>query len=146
MNKDYKKYADRHAPKSPLLKDCVWAFVVGGLICVGSQGLHDLYGIWLEDETASTLVSVTLVFLAALTTGLGWFDMLAHHAGAGTLVPITGFANAVASCAIDSKSEGIVLGMGAKIFAVAGPVILYGVLSSALYGVIYWICLLCGAA
>ena len=138
-NKQYVKYTGAHAQKSNLLVNCVWAFLVGGVICLLGQGLHDIYlycGI--KEETVLMLVPVTLIFLAALTTGLGWFDKLAKHAGAGTLVPITGFANSVVSPAIDYKSEGFVLGLGAKIFTIAGPVILYGVLASAIYGVVIW--------
>lgn len=139
-NETYKKYAEARAPKSPIFKDCLRAFFVGGLICLLAQGLKDVYMHFLgmEQEDAGTLVAVTLVFVAILLTGLGIFDRIAKFAGAGTLVPITGFANAVASPAIDSKSEGWVLGVGAKIFTVAGPVLLYGTLSGALYGVVYW--------
>ena len=141
--KQYKKYAAAHAPKSPVVRNCLHAFLVGGSICALSQGLCDLYGLLgLVKSEASTLTSVTLVFLSVLLTGIGIFDKIAKFAGAGTLVPITGFANAVASPAIDSRSEGLVLGVGAKIFTVAGPVLLYGTLSGALYGVIYyvWVC------
>ncbi len=141
MNKkEYGDYVARHAPKSPILKDCIWAFCVGGAICTLSEGLNELYRAWLDmpKEDAGTLASVTLVFLAILLTGIGVFDDIARHAGAGTLVPITGFANAVASPAIDSKSEGLVLGLGAKIFTVAGPVLLYGTLIGAIYGVFYY--------
>ena len=139
--KQYKKYSIAHAPKSPLLKDCVCAFLSGGAICVLAQALTNLYLLIPEisKETASTLTSVTLIFLAVLLTGLGVFDKIAKFAGAGTLVPITGFANAVASPAIDSRSEGYVLGVGAKIFTVCGPVILYGTLAGILYGIIYYI-------
>lgn len=141
MNKkDYGNYVARHAPKSPILKDCLWAFFVGGVICTFSQALGTLYRTYLAlpKEDAGTLASVTLVFLAVLLTGLGVFDGIARYAGAGTLVPITGFANAVASPAIDSKSEGLVLGVGAKIFTVAGPVLLYGTLAGTIYGVFYY--------
>ena len=93
----------------------------------------------IEEENAATLVSVTLVFLSALTTALGWFGKLAKHAGAGTLVPITGFANAVVAPAIDNKAEGLVPGLGAQVFVIAGPVILYGTLASVIYGVVYWV-------
>ncbi len=142
MNKDtYKQYADARAPKSPLLKDCLCAFLVGGLICTIGQGLILLYtevcGMGKED--AGLLSSVTLVVVAAVLTGLGLFDRIAKFAGAGTLVPITGFANAVVSPAIDSHSEGLILGVGAKIFTVAGPVLLYGTLAGFLYGVVYWV-------
>lgn len=140
-SKQYKKYAAAHAPKSPLLKDCLRAFLVGGLICAIGQGLTDLYrevcDLPLSD--AATLTSVTLVFLAVLLTAIGIFDRIARFAGAGTLVPITGFANAVASPAIDSRAEGLVLGVGSKIFTVAGPVLLYGTLAGALYGIIYYV-------
>lgn len=139
--KVYKKYADAHAPSSPLLKDCAWAFMIGGTICLLGQGFlilfKDVFGISQKD--AGTLTSVTLVFIAALLSGLGVFEKIAKRAGGGTLVPITGFANAVVSPAIDSKSEGYVLGVGAKIFTVAGPVLLYGTLAGAVWGVIYWI-------
>ena len=143
MNMDanaYKRFAKEHAPKSPLVKDCLRAFLVGGLICAFAEAL--VYGytaLQISEENVKTLVPVTLIFLAALLTGFGIFDDIAKFAGAGTLVPITGFANAVASPAIDDKSEGLVLGVGAQMFTIAGPVIVYGVLSSVIYGVIYWI-------
>ena len=137
--KQYKKYASAHAPKSPILKNCIYAFFFGGLICTVGQGLTDLYGIWFSRSDASTLSSVTLIFIAVLLTAFGVFDNIARKAGAGTLVPITGFANSVASPAIDSRAEGVVLGIGAKIFTVAGPVLLYGTLSGAIYGVLYWL-------
>ena len=143
MNMDketYKKYADAHAPRSPIGKDCLNAFVLGGLICTLGEGLKNIYyfGLNLPEEDAGLLSSVSLVFLSVLLTALGVFDEIAKIAGAGTLVPITGFANAVVSPAIDSKSEGFILGVGAKIFTVAGPVLLYGILSGAIYGVIYY--------
>ncbi len=142
--KNYAKLADARAGKSPILKNCFNAFWVGGLICTFAEGLKNLYINVLEmaKSNAATLTSVTLVFLAALISGIGWFDKIAKMAGAGTLVPITGFANAVVSPAIDSKSEGLVLGVGAKIFTIAGPVLLYGTLAGAVYGVIYYIVLL----
>lgn len=141
MSKEtYKKYADARAPRSPILKNCFRAFLVGGLICTLGQGLRDIYTklCGMNQDDAGTLTAITLVFLAVLLTGLGIFDRIAKYAGAGTLVPITGFANAVASPAIDSKSEGWILGVGAKIFSVAGPVLLYGTLAGTVYGVIYW--------
>ena len=136
----YKKFADAHAPRSPIAKNCVFAFLVGGTICALAQGLTDLYLIIpsMTLENSRTLVSVSLIFIAVLLTGLGVFDKIAKFAGAGTLVPITGFANSVASPAIDSRSEGYILGVGAKIFTVAGPVILYGLLSGVIYGIIYY--------
>ena len=137
---DYKKFAKAHAKRSPIGKNCLWAFFVGGSICAFAEGLKMLYTyLGADKEIAGTLTSVSLIFLAAIFTGLGWFDLLAKHAGAGTLVPITGFANSVVSIAIDSRSEGYVLGVGAKIFTVAGPVLLFGMLSGAIYGVIYWV-------
>ena len=142
MDKDqYKKFADAHAPRSPIAKNCVFAFLIGGAICTLAQGLTDLYLIIpnMTLENSRTLVSVTLIFTAVLLTGIGVFDNIAKVAGAGTLVPITGFANSVASPAIDSRSEGYILGVGAKIFTVCGPVILYGTFAGSLYGVIYYI-------
>ena len=142
MNKDtYARFADAHAPRSPIGKDCLWAFLVGGGICTVGQILHDVFQnlCSFSEETAGTLTSISLILVAVILTALGVFDNIAKHAGAGTLVPITGFANAVASPAIDAKSEGWVLGVGAKIFTIAGPVLLYGTLAGAVYGVIYWI-------
>lgn len=137
----YKKYAEAMSPRSPLLKNCLRAFLVGGSVCCLGQGLLELYGkiLGLGERDSGTLCSVTLVFIAALLTGIGVFDNIARWAGAGTLVPITGFANSVASSAIDSRSEGLVLGVGSKIFTVAGPVLLYGTLAGTLYGVIYYL-------
>ena len=144
QKKTYRKYVAARAPRSPLFRDCLMAFLVGGLICVLAEGLRSLYLLipGYTEDMAGTLTSVTLVFVAVLLTALGVFDNIAKVAGAGTLVPITGFANAVVSPALDSKSEGLVLGVGAKIFTVAGPVLLYGTLSGAIYGVIYWVILL----
>ena len=144
QKKTYRKYVAARAPRSPLFRDCLLAFLIGGLICALAEGLRSLYLLipGYTEETAGTLTSVTLVFVAVLLTALGVFDNIAKVAGAGTLVPITGFANAVVSPALDSKSEGLVLGVGAKIFTVAGPVLLYGTLSGAIYGVIYWVILL----
>ena len=142
MDRDtYKRFADAHAPRSPILKNCINAYWIGGLICVLGEALKTLYAqvCGMNAEDSATLVSVTLVFLAALLSGLGVFDNLAKIAGAGTLVPITGFANAVVSPAIDCRSEGVILGVGTKIFTVAGPVLLYGILSGSIYGVIYWL-------
>ncbi len=139
-DKEYKKYAEKKAKKSNLATDCVNAFWTGGLICLIGEILHTLYiPLGLGVKNTSGLVSVTLIFLAVLLTGLNVFDKIAKFAGAGTLVPITGFANAVASPAIDTKAEGFILGVGAKMFTIAGPVILYGTVASVVYGVIYWI-------
>lgn len=144
MNMDkqaYKKYVKEHAPKSPLVKDILFAFLIGGLICAFGEGLIIIYEnfLGLQEENASLLCSVSLIFLSVLLTSLGVFDKIAKRGGAGTLVPITGFANVVASSAIDSKNEGFILGLGSKIFSVAGPVLLYGVISGTIYGIIYYI-------
>ena len=138
--KQYKRYATAHAPRSPLIRDCLRAFFVGGIICTLGQLFCNLYKKIpsIDEESASLLCSVTLIFLAVLLTALGVFDKIAKLAGAGTLVPITGFANAVASPAIDSRAEGMILGVGAKIFTVAGPVLLYGTVTGAVYGVFYY--------
>lgn len=140
-HKVYRRLADAHAPRSPLLRNCCNAFWTGGLICVLGQLLRTLYGqtAGLPEEDAGTLTSVTLIFAAALLSGIGVFDHIAKVAGAGTLVPITGFANAVVSPAIDSRSEGLILGVGAKIFTVAGPVLLYGTLAGSIYGAVWWL-------
>ena len=138
----YAKFADAHAPRSPIGKNCLFAFLVGGGICTLGQFLKDIFQNFcsFDEKMAGTLTSVSLVFIAVILTALGIFDNIAKHAGAGTLVPITGFANAVVSPAIDSHAEGLVLGVGAKIFTVAGPVLLYGTLAGFIYGIIYWIC------
>ena len=136
----YQKYADKTAQKSPLLLDCVKAFIVGGLICSFAELMFNFYlKIGLKEDTVKILVPVTLIFLSAFFTSVGVFDKLAKHAGAGTLVPITGFANAVVSPALDTKAEGYILGVGAKMFTIAGPVIVYGTVASVVYGLIYWI-------
>ena len=142
--KRYKKYAEAHAPKSPIAKDCLFAFLFGGGICAAAQALTNIYIATLDvsRDTAGVLTSITLIFIAVTLTALGIFDNIAKHAGAGTLVPITGFANAVVSPAIDSKAEGFILGVGAKIFTVAGPVLLYAMLSGAVCGVFYYLYLL----
>ena len=137
--KEYGKLVKDLAPKSPILKDCIFAFLIGGAICALGQGFINLYS-WLDldEQQASTAASMTLVALSALLTGLSLYDNIAKYAGAGTLVPITGFANAIASPAIEFKTEGFILGVGAKMFTIAGPVIVYGISAGVLYGVIYW--------
>ena len=138
--KNYKTYADNRAKRSPWIRNACRAFLVGGIICCIGEGLGNLYLMLGADERqAGTLASVTLIFAAGLLTGIGIFDRIAKFAGAGTLVPITGFANAVASPAIDAKSEGYVLGVAAKMFSIAGPVIVFGTASSVIYGFVYWI-------
>ena len=137
---EYSRLVKEKSPKSPTLKNCAFAFVVGGLICSLGEVLTLVYtSLSLPEEEAKTLTSVSLIFLGVLLTALGVFDNIAKHAGAGTLLPITGFANAVSSPAIEFKSEGFILGVGAKMFTIAGPVIVYGVSASVIYGIIYWI-------
>ena len=134
--KQYQQRLQEMSPKSPMGMDCLYAFLIGGAICLLGQIFMNLYGKILPREEAGTAASMTLVALSALLTGLSLYDNLAKYGGAGTLVPITGFANAVVSPAIDFKSEGIVTGMASKMFLVAGPVIVFGTLASVLYGVI----------
>ncbi len=136
--KKYEKRVAARAARSPVFKNCLAAFFSGGAICAAGQGLFFLYhALGVPHRTASALVTASLILLAALLTGLGVFDKIAQVAGAGTLVPVTGFANSVVSPALDTKSEGLVLGVGAKIFTVAGPVLLFGTLAGCIYGVIY---------
>ena len=139
-NKEYDRTIKKLSPNSPKLKDFIWAYCVGGFICVIGQLFTELYNyLDLSEKVVKMLVPITLIFIAALLTGLRLFDKIAKRAGAGTLVPITGFANAVVSPAIEFKTEGFVLGVGAKMFTIAGPVIVYGTVASVVYGVIYWI-------
>ena len=135
--KQYGALVARMAPKSPMWRDCLNAFWIGGLICVVGQIFMNCYGAWgLEKQDAGTAASMTLVALSALLTGLSVYDDIAKHAGAGTLVPITGFANAVVSPALEFKTEGLVTGTAVKIFTIAGPVIVYGISASVIYGLI----------
>ena len=136
-NEEYAAYLRARMPKSPFWADLAKAFVIGGLICCVGQGFLELYrALGAGQEAASAWCSITMVFLGAFSTGLGVYDDLARHGGAGTLVPITGFANAVASPALEFKTEGYVTGLAAKIFVIAGPVITFGILASAVYGVV----------
>ena len=138
--KEYAKLVKDRSPKSPIWKDSFNAFWIGGLICAIGQGIRNGYiALGLAEEQAGTAMSMTLVALSALLTGLSLYDNIAKYAGAGTLVPITGFANAVAAPAVEFKTEGFILGVGAKMFTIAGPVIVYGVSASVVYGLIYWI-------
>ena len=143
MLPDKKKYSEmtkKASPPSPKVKDFIWAYIVGGAICVIGQLLLEFYTkMGLDEKQVKMAVPVSIIFLAALLTGFGIFDKIARRAGAGTLVPITGFANAVVSPAIEFKNEGYILGVGAKIFTIAGPVIMYGTVASVIYGFIYWI-------
>ena len=139
-NEKYKQLVHSTTKKSPIVKDCIKAFLFGGGICCFGQALKTLYGLTsLNEKEIRLAVSVTLIVITAILTGSGVFDKIAKHAGAGTAVPITGFANAVVSPAIEFKAEGFILGMAAKMFVIAGPVIVYGTVASVIYGVIYWI-------
>ena len=138
--KEYNRYVARLAQKSPLGKDLLRSFLVGGLICViGQLILNGFTALDLSEQDAAAATSVSLVFLSAVLTGLSVYDDIAKFAGAGTLVPITGFANAVVSPAIEFKAEGRVLGTGAKMFTIAGPVIVYGTLAAVVYGAVLWV-------
>ena len=138
--KEYGKIVKELSPNSPIGKDCLNAFWIGGLICVlGQLAMNGYTALGLEKKAASTATSMSLIALSALLTGLSLYDNIAKVAGAGTLVPITGFANAIVSPAIEFKTEGFILGVGAKMFTIAGPVIVYGVSASVIYGFIYWI-------
>ena len=137
---EYQEYVNKMSPDSPLWKDVLNAFWTGGLICVLGQLILNGYdALGLSETNAATAASVTLIFLGALLTGLGLYGKIAKLAGAGTVVPITGFANSVVSPALEFKTEGFILGVGAKMFTIAGPVIVYGVSASVVYGLIYWI-------
>ncbi len=138
-NEEYKKLIKRHAPRSPLLKNSFLAFLFGGGICFAGQWLSFLFlQLGISEENAYLYVTVIFILISSISTALGFFDKIARHAGAGTLVPVTGFSNSVTSAAIDTRSEGFILGVGAKIFTVAGPVILYSILSGTLFGIIYY--------
>lgn len=139
-DKEYEKLVEGISPKSPMGKDCLSAFVVGGIICtIGQYFIHFYTNLGLDKDAAGTAASMTLVAISAILTGLSLYDNIAKYAGAGTLVPITGFANSIAAPAIEFKTEGFVLGVGAKMFTIAGPVIVYGVSASVVYGFIYWV-------
>lgn len=136
----YSKMTKKASPSSNIMKNCISAFLVGGFICVLGQVFTDIFFSLINDlKIAKAFATVALIFLAGLFTALGVFDKIADKAGTGTLVPITGFANAIVSSAIEFKSEGFVLGVGAKMFTIAGPVIVYGTVASVIYGIIYWI-------
>ena len=138
-NTQYAKMVKRATPPSPKLKNCIKAFLIGGLICAFGQALMTLFeSIGMSEDEQKTLTSVTLIVLTAILTGIGVFDKIAKHAGAGTIVPITGFANSVVSPAMEFKTEGRVLGTGARIFIIAGPVIAYGTAAAFVYGIIYY--------
>ncbi len=136
--KEYNDYVESKAPKSPLLKDCINAFLVGGLICSLGQIIFEFCKFkGLDQVTSNTIVSITLIGLAAFLTAINIFNKIGKFAGAGSLVPITGFANSIVSPAIEYKSEGYIMGVGAKMFTVAGPVLVFGISASVILGIIY---------
>ena len=138
--KEYQKLVEEISPNSPVGKDCLSAFLVGGIICTIGQFFINYYTrIGLDKEAAGTAASMTLVVMSAVLTGLSLYDNIAKFAGAGTLVPITGFANSITAPAVEFKTEGFILGVGAKMFTIAGPVIVYGLFASVVYGLIYWL-------
>ena len=138
--KEYGALVKDLMPKSPIWKDCFNAFWIGGLICtLGQLILNGYLALGMEKQDAATAMSMTLVAISSLLTGLSLYDNIAKHAGAGTLVPITGFANSISAPAVEFKTEGFILGVGAKMFTIAGPVIVYGTVASVVYGIIYWI-------
>jgi stage V sporulation protein AC len=138
--KEYAELVKKLSPKSPILKDCAGAFVIGGLICALGQVFMNIYeALGLNKTDTGTATCISLIFLSALLTGLSLYDNIAKFAGAGTLVPITGFANAISAPAVEFKTEGFILGVGAKMFTIAGPVIVYGLFASVVYGLIYWL-------
>ncbi len=141
MDKNYKKYVEEKSPKPTYAKNYILAFIVGGIICVIGQGINDFYmnfvGLGKLDAAGAT--SITLIFIGALLTGLGVYDLIGKRAGAGSAIPITGFANSIVSPAMEFKREGYVLGVGANLFKIAGPVLVYGIGSSTLCGFIYYI-------
>jgi stage V sporulation protein AC len=137
-NGDYRDYAEKHMPRSQVLRNMLRAFLVGGIICVIGQGLTDIFmALGVDKETAGSACSICLIFIGAMLTGLGVYDDMAKFAGAGTLVPITGFANSVVAPALEFKTEGYILGTAAKMFIISGPVIVYGISASVIYGVLY---------
>lgn len=139
---EYVIMAENMLPRSSVLKDCIMAFVIGGGICCIGQLLSDIYSglCGLPQDTVKMLVPSTLVFLGGLLTGIGVYDDIGKLAGAGSVVPITGFANSIVSCAVEFKREGFVFGVGAKMFTIAGPVLVYGISASVVCGFIYWLC------
>lgn len=139
-NEDYKNIVKKHSPKSPVFKNSVFAFLVGGFLCFLGQWLAFLFiYLGIDEEHSYILVTVTYIVLASIATAIGFFDKIARFGGAGTLVPVTGFSNSVTSSAIDNRSEGYISGVGSKIFTVAGPVILYSTIAGTVYGIIYYI-------
>lgn len=139
INKEYQIYVKRKMPKSNFLRDCIMAFIVGGIICTIGQAINNFGKSYfnLATEEAATFTSIVMIFLGALLTGLGIYDDIGKYGGAGSIVPITGFANSIVSPAMEFKKEGYVFGVGAKLFSLAGPVLVYGISASVLVGIIY---------
>ena len=143
--KHYAKLVEENAPKSKTALNCLNAFRIGGSICAVGQIIFELLSLWITDEqTARALTPFSLIFIGILLTALGVYDKLARRAGAGTLVPVTGFANSMSAAAIEFKTEGFIAGVGAKMFIIAGPVLVYGAAASVLYGAVLWALHLCG--
>ena len=139
-SREYAKIVQKNMPKSKTVSNCLRAFLIGGGICAAAQGIFEIFTLWgFEEDLAKTLTSVAMIFTGVMLTALGIYDKLAKKAGAGSLVPITGFANAMSSPAIEFKSEGFITGVGAKMFVIAGPVLVYGVSASVIYGAVLWI-------
>lgn len=135
----YAKINKKYSPKSHIVKDCIWAFLVGGFICTIGEVLIEIFEFYgLERDSASSLASISLIAISALLTGLNVYNKIANVAGAGTLVPITGFANSMVSPALEFQTEGFVLGVGAQMFTIAGPVIVYGIITSIIVGLVYF--------
>ena len=140
-NQQYREYLEQKSPNSKIVRNTLLAFVVGGIICTIGQGVFDAYTnyLGLNEDDARTAVSITMIFVGIFLTGIDVYGKIAKWAGAGTLVPITGFANAVVSPAMEFKKEGLILGLAAKMFVIAGPVLVYGITASAVVGVIYYL-------
>jgi len=138
---NYQQFVKRKMPRSDLIKECTMAFIVGGAICVIGEALNDFakHVLELDTEGVGAFRSAVLIFLGALFTGIGWYDVLGRYAGAGSIVPISGFANSIVAPALEYKWEGYILGVGAKLFTIAGPVLVYGISSSVIAGVIYYL-------
>ena len=140
-DQNYKDYVDEISPKPTYIKNYIMAFIVGGIICIIGQAINDSYMhlAGLDKKTAATWTSITLIFIGSFLTGIGVYDLIGRRAGAGSIIPITGFANSIVAPAIEFKSEGHVMGIGAKMFTIAGPVLVFGITASIVYGLIIWI-------
>jgi len=138
--KEYQEYVKKKSPNTSIVKNVIWAFIVGGIICTIGEAFSNLYASrGFNNDTVSNLTAITMIFLGAFLTGINVYDEIGKHAGAGSIVPITGFANSIVSPAMDFKNEGYVLGVGSKMFIMAGPVLVFGITSSVIIGIIYYI-------